>query len=71
MITTLALIGSVVGAWMVARHNKNGFYVWLVANTLWLYDSWGRGDVEQSLLWIYYNATCIIGIVSWKNGNNE
>jgi len=68
MITTLALFGSVAGAWLVARHDKRGFYVWLIANTFWLWDSWGRGDMQQSILWIYYNFTCIIGIRSWKSG---
>lgn len=65
-ITTIALVGSVLGAWMVARHDKMGFYVWLIANTLWLYDSVSRGDVQQSILWIYYNITCVVGIRSWK-----
>jgi hypothetical protein len=65
--TTFALMGSVIGAWLVAKHNVAGFYIWLVANTLWLIDSVGRGDVNQSILWIYYTVTCVVGIKSWHD----
>lgn len=65
--TTLALFGSMGGALLVARQHKSGFYVWLVSNMLWLNDSYARGDIQQSVLWIYYNITCIIGIRTWKS----
>jgi nicotinamide riboside transporter PnuC len=66
VITTLALIGSVVGAWLVARHDIRGYFIWIFANILWVADSLGRGDIQQTILWLYYIFTCFIGIYSWR-----
>jgi hypothetical protein len=65
MITTIALAGSIIGALLIAEKKISGFYFWSVANTLWLIDSIGRSDVQQSILWFYYLITCALGIYSW------
>jgi len=72
MITTIALFASILGAWLVADHNVKGYYIWLISNLLWSVDSVSRGDIQQTILWLYFVATCIIGIRKWKNkGENN
>jgi len=66
MFTLIALFGSIVGSWLIAKQNRNGFYLWIIANTFWLINSIGRGDITQGTLWVYNDITCVIGLLTWR-----
>lgn len=66
MFTWLAMFLSMAGAYYVGEHKVRGFYIWLVANMIWLTDSILRYDIPQSCLWIFYNYTAYRGIRTWK-----
>jgi hypothetical protein len=66
IITIVALIGSVVGAWLVAKRDSFGFVIWLVANSLWFIDAYSRDDYIQMVLWVYYSYTCVVGLQEWE-----
>ena len=65
-ITIIALVGSVVGAYVIANHHREGYYVWAVANILWCADAIQRQDFVQTMLWGYYLWTCYLGLENWR-----
>lgn len=67
MITNIALILSMLGSFLISCKDKNGFYVWIISNILWFYDSINRYDIQQAFLWIFYLCNCIIGLYIWNN----
>lgn len=64
MIYTLALLGSMTGSILIAsKHAKHRIYasiIWFIANCIWLYGSISDRNINQSMLWIFYNIMCII-----------
>lgn len=64
MIFTIALIGSMVGSILIAsKHANHRIYasiIWFIANCIWLSGSISEGDINQSMLWVFYNIMCII-----------
>ena len=69
MIEILKLIGlpaSVIGAYFVAsgirKYRLFAFCIWIIANIIWLINSLIISDYTQSMLWIFYILTCLIGI---------
>lgn len=64
MIFTIALLGSMLGSIFIASSKpKNRIVasiIWFIANCIWLSGSISEGNIEQSILWIFYNGTCIL-----------
>jgi len=64
MIFTIALILSMAGSIYIASDKpKNRIIasiIWFMANCIWLSGSIADGNIQQSILWIFYNTTCIL-----------
>jgi len=68
----IASLLSILGAIFNARKSIIGFWLWIVANFIWLIVSLIRKDYAQVILWITYIITSSYGIYCWskekKNG---
>ena len=60
--TGLALIGAVLNA----RARVEGFYVWIVADALWIWWALGVEGYGLAALMLVYIAICIGGIRQWR-----
>jgi len=54
----------ILGAILNARLNVLGFFVWIVANSLWIYIFWGNNWPAVGQFAIF-NIVCVIGIFKW------
>ena len=67
----VAVILSAAGSYLVALNDKKkrlfGFSIWIVSNVIWTADSIMMVNYTQTVLWIYYNLMCLLGIKNnWK-----
>lgn len=62
IVTMISLIGSVLNA----RKSKWCFYIWILANTLWLIYDVYIGLYSRAALDIMQTIICISGIIYWK-----
>jgi len=60
--TALSLIGAVLNA----RKNIYGYWLWIVANAVWLVISVIRKDWAQVVLWVSYIIITSYGIYCWS-----
>jgi len=64
MIFTIALIGSMLGSVFIAssepKNRMIASMIWFMANCIWLYGSISNNDINQSMLWVFYNIMCIV-----------
>jgi len=69
-VIIIALILSIIGSILVASNNKHkrfiGFLMWIIANILWINDAFIRRDSYQSILWIFYLLTAMLGLYNNK-----
>ncbi|MDX9788943.1 MAG: nicotinamide mononucleotide transporter [Desulfobacterales bacterium] len=63
VVTALSIIGAILNA----RCKVSGFYFWTIANLSWVVIDFNRGPHAQAALFLFYFATCLYGIYSWKN----
>ena len=69
LITNLTwiIVGlSLLGAILNARAKLVGFYVWIVANILWVAFDIYIGAYSQAALFVVYTLISAYGIYSWK-----
>lgn len=57
---------SIYGAWLNAKAKISGFYVWIVANCLWIIYSLATAQYGQVPLWVIYTLISLNGIREWK-----
>ena len=65
IISGIAITGGLLNAY----GERSGFYVWMLANFLWIVHCiiikfWG-----QIPMWVVYNVICIIGLYQWNHYN--
>lgn len=65
LIEIAATVLSLTGALLNALAHVEGFYVWLVANALWIWFAWRHRHRWQVVLWAVYWLTAAMGIVAW------
>ena len=65
VVEWLATILSILGAIFVAFKYKEGFYIWIVANFLWISFAWKHKHYGLLLLSVSYLIINLIGIVRW------
>ena len=62
----LAVCLSATGSYLVAEKTPQkrliGFSVWIVSNIIWTVDSIMYQNYTQTILWVYYNVMCLLGI---------
>jgi len=61
---TVAL--SIMGAILNARLQKEGFYLWLIANTVFIIHNVRIEEYAQAVLWIVYQGISIYGLWTWN-----
>ena len=64
--SVLALAITLVGTVLNARKNIWGFYVWLVANMMWLVITWKMRDASLAIQYLVFTILNIYGIFEWK-----
>lgn len=65
VIEWLATFLSLAGALMIANLIKEGYYVWILANILWVSFSWKHKHYGLLFLSASYLVINIIGIINW------
>ncbi|MDP3882137.1 MAG: nicotinamide mononucleotide transporter [Nanoarchaeota archaeon] len=65
VIEWIATILSLTGAFMIAYKYVNGYYVWIVANALWIFFAWKHKHYGLLVLSISYMIINIVGLVKW------
>ena len=70
-LTWLVAIASLIGAFLNARKNVKGFYIWVVTNLCWVaYDIY-ISQYAQAFLFLAYMGISIYGIVTWRRNEVE
>lgn len=67
IVTIISLIGSVLNA----KKSKWCFYVWILANVLWLIYDIHIGLYSRAALDTIQTIICISGIIYWKKEENK
>lgn len=58
----LAILGAVLNSYK----RIEGFYVWLITNTILLIEAFQKDNAPHALLWAAYIIICLNGIKQWK-----
>lgn len=63
IVSTVALILSLLGQFLVAKKNKAAFPIWIVSNTCWIVVNFMQiPNYQQIVMYVVY---CIINAYSW------
>jgi nicotinamide riboside transporter PnuC len=65
VIEWVATFMSLTGALMIANLMKDGYYIWIVANILWVSFSWKHKHYGLLFLSVSYLIINIIGLIKW------
>lgn len=60
--TVIAIIGAILNAFAM----KQGFYLWLVSNSMFAYFSYKNRHWGLLLVFIVYLVICVTGLIYWK-----
>ena len=66
VIEWIATILSITGALLISYQIRNGFYIWIVANILWISFAWKHKHYGLLVLSISYLIINFVGLVKWK-----
>ena len=66
LIEWTATLLSITGALLVAWKIREGFYVWIIANILWIIFAWKHKHYGLLFLAISYAIINIVGLIHWK-----
>lgn len=61
---------SILGNLFINRKNYKGFYIWIVANCMWIAEGIINDRGFQSTLFFVYLVLCIDGIRNWRSNND-
>jgi nicotinamide riboside transporter PnuC len=59
--TTFSIGGAILNAFLI----KEGFYLWVVANVIWLVFAWKSKHWGMALTYIVFLIICFVGIIYW------
>ncbi|OPX85598.1 MAG: Nicotinamide mononucleotide transporter [Pelotomaculum sp. PtaB.Bin104] len=65
-MTWFAFILAVTGNALVVLKIRAAFWVWSVANVIWIWFAVGRRDWAQAAMFVVYIGMNIWGYVKWK-----
>lgn len=57
---------SVVGMWMLARKYIEQWWVWLVADSVYVYQYWLKGIYFSAGLYVFYAVMAVLGYLKWR-----
>jgi len=60
--TGLGILGAIINA----TKRIEGFYIWIIANTLWIYIGFKTKLYGMAILFFVYLLIVIYGIITWK-----
>jgi len=58
---------SITGVILNAQHLIICWFIWCLANTLWIYISLKKKDWSQFILWVIFTLSNVYGYFSWLN----
>jgi len=59
--TSFSIIGAILNAFLI----EAGFYLWIIANIIWLVFAFNYKHWGMALTYIVFIIICIIGIIYW------
>lgn len=62
---------SIIGTWRNARMKIDGFYFWIVGNTVLMIVDFASGHLGQALMFTVYTGISIYGIWEWRRKARE
>jgi len=60
----VAMALGILGGILNARLNVLGFFIWIVANSIWIYIFWGNNWPAAGQFMVF-NVICVMGIFKW------
>lgn len=60
------LFTGIAGAFLNARHRVEGFYLWILCNSLLIASSIKTAQFGITALYLTYTGLCVYGIVRWR-----
>lgn len=67
VLSTLALIVSLMGNIMINYKKRNGFIVWIISNILWIAVNFCQTpNYQQVIMYVVYAIINIDGYIRWK-----
>lgn len=60
--TAIAIVGSILNS----CKRIEGFFLWLISNSLYVYINIKLGVIAQAILFAFNILICIMGVVQWK-----
>ena len=67
VLSTLALIVSLMGNIMINYKKRNGFIVWIISNILWIAVNFCQTpNYQQVIMYVVYAIINIEGYIRWK-----
>lgn len=60
--TSIAIIGSLLNS----CKRVEGFFFWIVSNSLYVYINLKLGIPAQAVLFLFNILICLMGIIAWK-----
>jgi nicotinamide riboside transporter PnuC len=65
-ITWIVTITAIIGVIYNIKKRVEGFYLWTLTNTAWVYLDAKAGLYSQAFLFIVYTGLSIYGILVWR-----
>ena len=62
---------TIIGAVLVNYKRSEGFLIWIVTNTAWVFVDFVKGIPEQSVVYIFFIFTAIHGWFLWNQGKQQ
>jgi len=62
----IALTFTLIGTVLNAQKKILGFYIWIIANLLWLIVTWKFNDVSLTIQYLIFTILNFYGIWQWK-----
>jgi len=69
LCSIIALVITLLGTILNSRKNIYGFYIWIVANIMWLVITLKLQDISISIQYIIFILLNFYGIYQWKKKN--
>lgn len=66
MIAWIATIIAIIGSILNSNKREEGFYLWIISNSLYVYINIKAGIIAQAVLFVFNIIVCLWGLYQWK-----
>lgn len=67
----VALVFSLWGNWLINKQRKQGFYIWIASNFLWIAVDIYLHNWFQLIMYLVYVGFNIQGLILWSRNDKE